>query len=70
MIHHSYIYDKFLFQLHQAILSFTEEEKTLKKEEYRRLLLIDEFIKIVMQSNTINWENINLCMQMNFRREK
>lgn len=65
----SYRYDKFLYQIHQAILSFIEEDK-IRGEEYRRLILIDEFIKIVMQSNTINYDAVNMFMQISMRNKK
>lgn len=69
MKHNSYRYDKFIMSIHQAIISFESEEKTLNREEHRRLLLIGEFIKTVALANTVNYDNCMMLMRMNFKRK-
>lgn len=65
----TYRYDKFIFQIHQAIISMMNQ-KDINKEEQRRLILIDEFIKLVAHANNINYDRCNLFMKLDFEKRK
>jgi hypothetical protein len=51
-------------------LTLMSEDKTVLNEERRRLLLIKEFMYIVYQSNSINYDRCNLFMRIDFEKKK
>ena len=68
-INSSYRYDKFIFQIHQEVVSMSSS-KNIAREEVRRLLLIDEFIKLVAHADKINYDNCNMLMRLSFIKKK